>query len=161
MWQFFHEMPNSVDICLRETDYSRTSATIEHFQPADAYSFRRGNGKWCGIFFFSLFYCNPHGLTCARQMHNCNVEIRLHMKINGHFLQLSPNSIVAENHFPVYTSCSADNCQLCSCKVWIVVCIYTCTHFMPVWQWLNVHNPTRHRDQFPIWFQCATTNSRG
>lgn len=32
------------------------------------------------------------------QIHNPNVEIRLHMKINGHWVQLSPNSIVAENN---------------------------------------------------------------
>jgi len=31
-------------------------------------------------------------------MHNSNVEIRLHMKINGHWVQLLPNSIVAEDH---------------------------------------------------------------
>ena len=43
-------------------------------------------------------------------MHNANVEIRLHMKINGHWVQLSTNSIVAEDHkFIPYYICMRGN----------------------------------------------------
>jgi len=43
-------------------------------------------------------------------MHNANVEIRLHMKTNGHWVQLAPNSIVAEDHkFIPYYICMRGN----------------------------------------------------
>ena len=44
------------------------------------------------------------------RIHNPNVDIRLHMKINGHWVQLSPDSIVAEDQkFIPYYICLQGN----------------------------------------------------